>query len=283
MPTLTVEKDALGRSIDLHYEDIGYGPTVVLVHGWPFEHGMWESQCYALASGGCRVIAYDQRGFGRSSKPLEGYHYNRLSDDLRILLDKLDLRDVVLVGFSMGAAQAVYYMSRHLGQRVRQVALVSSITPSLPGNGFVDTALPGIERMAARAGHERLAMMEELAEHMFRGAHVSVAKSVALEWMTKFMAFPTSTKAWVDTALALKETDTADAVKSLVNVPTLVIHGTDDHVAPFQANGQATADMLPDCVFKPYDGAPHGLFVTHAERLGEDLLEFVHNPPSCVV
>jgi pimeloyl-ACP methyl ester carboxylesterase len=282
MTMLTVEKDSLDRPVELHYEDIGYGPTVVLVHGWPFDHGMWESQRYALANGGCRVVAYDQRGFGRSSKPAEGYHYNRLTDDLRALLDALDLQDVALVGFSMGAGQVVHYMSRNLGQRVRQVALVSSVTPSLPGHdsagdsGFFQTMVAG-----ARA--DRLACIEPLARQMFAGAQYSGASDATLEWMMKSAAFSASSKAMVDTALAMLETDLTGAMKAVANVPSLVIHGTEDRIAPFASNGLPTAGMLPDCTFKPYEGAPHGLFATHAGQLSEDLLKFIHNPPTYVL
>jgi len=130
MSMLQVETDSLGRPIELYYEDIGYGPPVVLLHGWPLDHAMWEEQVCALAGGGCRVITYDRRGFGHSSKPADGYSFNRLVDDLKALLDALDLHDVTLVGYSMGAGEVVRYMSRHLGQRITRFALVSSVTPS---------------------------------------------------------------------------------------------------------------------------------------------------------
>lgn len=283
MPMLTVEKDPLGRCVELYYEDIGYGPTVVFVHGWPFEHMMWESQRNALAQGGCRTITYDQRGFGLSSKPLSGYHYGRLTDDLRTLIEALDLRDVVLIGYSMGAAEIISYMSRNFGQRVRQVALISTLSPKLPNGGFLDDALSGIQQVSSKMGVGPISLLEGVSEKMFGNPQSPRVQGMAQEWVAKFMAFPASMAALSETALAMHEADLTDAMKSLVNVSTLVVHGTEDKIAPFEINGLPTSSMLPNCVFKPYKGAPHGLFLTHAEQLNDDLLKFIHEPPSLVV
>jgi pimeloyl-ACP methyl ester carboxylesterase len=283
MAMITVDKDSLGQPVKLYCEDVGHGPPVVFVHGWPFEHGMWESQRRALVDGGCRVITYDQRGFGASSKPLHGYHYNQLTDDLRVLLDTLDLQDVILAGFSMGAAEVVYYMSRNFGQRVRQVALISSVTPRLPANDFVEMALPGMRELAAGGHPEPEVLAEPIARRMFAGAPSTLSRGMAIEWAARLAASPASAMALSDTALAMQETDLTSAMQSIEHVPTLLIHGARDQVAPFEANAVRTSHMLPDCHFKPYEDAPHGLFATHAERLNEDLLKFIHEPPAYVL
>lgn len=277
---MTVEKDPLGRCVDLYYEDIGYGQPVVFVHGWPFDHGMWENQRFALVNSGYRVITYDQRGFGLSSKPANGYHYDKLTDDLRTLLDFLDLNDVVLVGFSMGAAEIVHYMSRNFGQRIRQVVLISSVTPKFPDIDYLKT---GAQDLIKSAPPDRDEMMRSIAQRIFAGPASSPANEMVMEWATGLLDFLASPIALSDTASAMRETDLTNAMKSIKHVPTLLVHGTQDRVAPFQANAVQSSKMLPDCSFKPYEDAPHGLFATHAERLNMDLLAFIKTPPMTVL
>ena len=115
----------------LFYNDWGSGRPVVLIHGWPLDSDMWEYQSVFLASQGLRVVAYDRRGFGRSSQPWSGYDYDTLADDLKALLDKLDLNDATLVGFSMGGGEVARYMSRHGGARVAKAVLLAAVTPYL--------------------------------------------------------------------------------------------------------------------------------------------------------
>jgi len=278
MSMLQVETDSLGRPIELFFEDIGYGPPVVLLHGWPFDHTMWEEQSYALASGGCRVVTYDRRGFGKSSKPFDGYNYNRLVDDLKAVLDTLDLHDVTLVGFSMGAGEVVRYMSRHLGQRVTRFALVSTVTPSVMKNkdnpdGADDAKFDDV---CTRIRADRFAFMDQFVDRLFEGVQV---KRPMIDWI-KSLSEPASRIAMLSCVRAFAETDFTGDMAAAINLPSLVIHGTQDRVAPFAANGRRTADLLPGCIFRPYDGAPHGLFATHASMLSEDLLGLVHTPPS---
>lgn len=278
MSMLQVETDSLGRPIELYYEDIGYGPAVVLLHGWPFDHAMWEEQIYALASGGCRVVTYDRRGFGKSSKPFDGYNYNRLVDDLKALLDALDLHDVTLVGFSMGAGEVVRYMSRHLGQRVTRFALVSSITPSITKSkdnpdGADDAKFDDV---CTRIRADRFAYINQFIERLFGESELNGEMT---DWI-KSLAEPASRVAMLSCVRAFAETDFTGDMAAAINLPSLVIHGTEDQIAPFAANGRRTADLLPGSIFRPYEGAPHGLFATHSGMLNEDLLGLVRTPPS---
>jgi pimeloyl-ACP methyl ester carboxylesterase len=278
MSMLQVETDSLGRPIELYYEDIGYGPPVVLLHGYPFDHAMWEEQAFALASGGCRVICYDRRGFGRSSRPVDGYNFNRFADDLKALLETLDLHDVTLVGFSMGAGEAVRYMSRHLGQRVTRLALVSATTPAMfkskDNPDGADEAK--FNDISTRIRADRFAYTEQFVQLLLEGAEVGEAKR---EWL-KSLAEPASRIAMLACVRAFAETDFTGDMAAAINLPSLVIHGGNDRIAPFAVNGRRTAELLPGSSFRPYEGAPHGLFLTHGAMLCEDLLGLVRTPPS---
>lgn len=278
MSMLQVETDSLGRAIELYYEDIGYGPPVVLAHGYPFDHAMWEEQAFALASGGCRVIAYDRRGFGKSSKPVDGYNFNRFADDLKALLEALDLHDVTLVGCSMGAGEVVRYMSRHLGQRVTRFALVSGVTPSMSKSkdnpDGADEAR--FDDIATRIRADRFTYVDQFVDLLFEGANTSPAM---IDWV-KSLTEPASRIAMIGCVRAFADTDFTGDMGAAINLPSLVIHGTADRVAPFAANGKRTADLLPGSVLRPYEGAGHGLFATHGAMLSEDLLGLVRTPPS---
>ncbi|MFK2891791.1 alpha/beta hydrolase [Dyella flagellata] len=275
---LQVETDSLGRPIELYYEDTGYGPPVVLLHGYPFDHAMWEEQAFALASGGCRVISYDRRGFGQSSKPVDGYNFNRFADDLKAVLETLDLHDVTLVGFSMGAGEAVRYMSRHLGQRVTRLALVSAITPGMSRSkdhpeGEDEAKFDDI---ATRIRADRFAYIEQFVARLLDGGNCSRA---TVEWI-KSLAVPATRIAMLACVRAFAETDFTGDMAAAINLPALVIHGTEDRIAPFAAHGKRTSDLLPGSIFRPYEGGTHGLFATHGAMLSEDLLGLVRTPPT---
>lgn len=129
-----------GEKVKIYYQDLGEGPPVVLIHGWPLSHEMWEYQLNTLIEGGFRVIAYDRRGFGKSSKPWNGYDYDSLTQDLKALIETLDLRDVTLVGFSMGGGEAVRYLSRYGAERISKLVLLGSVTPFMLKTAATQTA-----------------------------------------------------------------------------------------------------------------------------------------------
>lgn len=281
MSTLEVEVDALGRSIELYYEDIGYGFPVVLIHGWPLDHTMWEAQCASLIGNGCRVIAYDRRGFGKSSRSQGGYNYNRFADDLAALLESLDLRDVTLVGYSMGVGEVIRYMSRHLGQRVSRLALVSGIAPSLKRSsdnpdGTDETEWLG---MMADIRTDRCAYAEKLVDQLFDCGEKPAASDAIKAWV-RSQIYHASTEAMLACVQLFQETDFTDEIQSIINMPSLIVHGNADHIVPASASSARMAKMLPGSVMKTYEDAPHGLFATHAEQLSADLLEFVRTPPT---
>jgi pimeloyl-ACP methyl ester carboxylesterase len=237
---------------------------------------MWEHQLLALPAHGLRVIAYDRRGFGASSKPWEGYDYDTLADDLKALLDGLDLKDVTLVGFSMGGGEVARYMARHRGARVKKVAFISAVTPFLQKtednpdgvdesvfNGMID----GIKK-------DRPDFLTTFGKHFFNvGLLRHPVSDATLEW-TRSLALPASPKATVDCVRAFAGTDFREDLKSLT-APTLIVHGDADNTVPIKVSGARTAQMLPGAQYKVYEGAPHGLYITHNEELSRDLVAFI--------
>lgn len=260
----------------IHYKDIGSGPPVVLIHGWPLTGDMWEYQTVALVEGGYRVITYDRRGFGQSSHPATGYDYDVFADDLADLLCELGLSDVALVGFSMGGGEIARYLSRHGADRVSKAVLVSSVVPYLlngPDNphGADESAFDALK---ADIREDRFAFLQSFAETFYGVGWVSkpVSKGV-LDWSFQLavMASPIATIACVD---AFGKTDFRPDLPAFT-MPTLVIHGTSDKTVPIDASGRAAAAGIAGAQFIEYEGEPHGLFATVPDRLNADLLGFL--------
>lgn len=268
--------DTSNQPIELAYQDWGAGRPVVLIHGWPVSHEMWEYQSLALAKHGLRTIAYTRRGFGNSSKPWSGYNYDTLADDLKAVLDGLDLKDVTLVGFSMGGGEVARYMSRHRGERVSKVVFISAVTPFLlktaDNPGGVDQSvftgmIEGIEK-------DRAGFMEDFGKKFFGvGLLTNPVSAGVLNW-TQTLAMKGSLKATLDCARSFAETDFR-ADLAAIKVPALIIHGDADQTVPITASGEQTARLLPHAQFLKYEGAPHGLFITEKDKLNRDLLAFI--------
>lgn len=261
---------------NLYYKDWGQGRPVVLIHGWPLDADMWEAQAPALAHAGFRVISYDRRGFGRSDQPWTGYDYDTLAGDLAAIMGALKLQDAALVGFSMGGGEVARYMSRHGGAGVSRIVLVSSICPFLlktadHPNGAPKDVFDGI---VAGLEKDRPHFLAGFFKKVFGvGLLSSPVSDEALRW-TLNMAMMASPKATIDCVRAFGETDLR-ADMAAFTVPTLVIHGDADENVPFDISGKVAAAMIPGATLKVYEGAPHGVPVTHAERLTEDLLAFL--------
>lgn len=257
--------------------DWGAGPPVVLIHGWPLSSDMWEYQMAELPHRGMRCIAYDRRGFGRSSKTWSGHDYDTFADDLKAVLDGLDVNDVTLVGFSMGGGEVVRYMSRHGGARVGKVVLVSSIAPYLlqtPNNpnGVKRSVFDDIIENLSKDRPNFLATFAK----QFYGAGIlnfSISQEL-LDW-TMVVAMMASPKATKDCVRAFSETDLRSEMAA-IRVPTLVIHGSSDDIVPIDATGREAARMISGARLEVYSGSPHGLFFTDKDRLNADLTSFAH-------
>jgi pimeloyl-ACP methyl ester carboxylesterase len=262
---------------ELFYNDWGSGRPVVLVHGWPLQSDMWEYQSVFLASHGVRVIAYDRRGFGRSGQPWGGYDYNTLADDLKNLIEALDLRDVTLVGFSMGGGEVARYLGRHGDDRVSGAVLVSSVTPYLRR---ADDNPDGVERgnfdqMIEGLLKDRPNFLAGFGKQFFGAGLLNFSVSAEIQQWALMMALQGSARATLACVRAFSETDfRADLLA--MRVPTLVIHGDSDATVPIASSGRLTAAPVRGAELKEYEGAPHALMYTEKDRLNNDLLAFIN-------
>lgn len=270
------------QPLELAYQDWGTGKPVVLIHGWPVSHEMWEYQSLELAKHGLRTIAYTRRGFGNSSQPWSGYDYDTLADDLKAVLDGLDLNGVTLVGFSMGGGEVARYMSRHGGARVAKVAFVSSVTPFMLKTSDNPTGVDPstFDQMVEGLEKDRPDFLSAFGKKFYgtgmlsaAGVTGTAASSATLDW-TQTLALKGSLKATIDCVRSFSETDFR-ADLAAIKVPPLIIHGDSDQTVPIAVGGEQTAKLLPHAQFLKYEGAPHGLFISEKEKLNRDLLAFI--------
>lgn len=260
----------------LHIKDWGTGRPVILIHGWPLSADSWDDQAMALANSGYRAIAYDRRGFGRSSQPWSGYDYDTLSDDLEAVIQQTGAKDAVLVGFSMGAGEVARYLSRHAGKSVAQAVLVGSI---LPFRLQTEDNPSGTEHAAfAKTADALNADRPKFLSGFFRtffGADVA-GEPVSEELLTwaRSVAMQGSLRATLE---CLKSFSSTDFRKDLAafKVPTLLIHGTEDKTVPIDASSRIAVKGIKQGALVEYEGAPHGLFATHKTRLTNDLIDFL--------
>jgi len=264
------------KPVEIFYEDWGEGHPVVLIHGWPLSHEMWEYQISDLVDAGFRVIAYDRRGFGKSSKPHYGYDYETLTGDLRAILDGLDLQDVTLVGFSMGGGEVVRYFSRYGGERVTRIALIGSITPYMlktldNPNGVKESIF---EEMLASMKNDRIDFLDTFGKMFFGVSLINKPISTPLLEYYRMLGSFASPRATRECAKAFAYTDFREDILS-VNVPTLIIHGDADKTVPIEATGDVSSKLIPQSTYIRYEGAPHGLFYTDKEKLNKDLIQFI--------
>ena len=275
MPYVSVGQENSG-SIDLYYEDHGSGKPVILIHGWPLSGRSWEKQVPVLLEAGYRVITYDRRGFGDSSKPISGYDYDTLAEDLHKLITKLDLREVTLVGFSMGGGEVARYLGTYGSERVRKAAFLASVPPFLlktadnPG-GVDGSVFDGIK---AGITADRLAFLPTFFSNfynvaVFGGKRVS-EQVVQFSWNVAAGASPKGTLDCVSAWLTDFRKDLAR-----IDVPTLVIHGDDDKILPIDVTGRRIHELVKGSRLVVIEGGPHGLNWTHADQINHELLDFL--------
>ena len=260
----------------IYYSDCGKGDPVVLIHGWPASSAMWEYQQTALLDRGFRVIAYDRRGFGKSDQPGTGYDYDTFADDLKAVLEATNTHGARLVGFSMGGGEIARYLSRHGAERISKVALVSSVVPYMLQTSSNPKGVPEkqFNEMISGLKEDRPKFLATFAKQFYGVGMVSHPVSDEILNWTSFMAFQAMPKATIECVNAFGKTDFRPDLKAFT-IPTLIIHGTADKTVPIDVTGEEAAKGIPGAILRKYDGAPHGLFVTHKNQLIEDLLSFL--------
>ena len=253
------------------------GRPVVLIHGWPLSHQSWASTAPALVEAGYRVISYDRRGFGDSDKPLTGYTYDHLADDLSGLLERLELEDVTLVGFSMGGGEVARYVARHGEDRLRSVVLASSVTPYMAhGHTNPDGPLGKVQatEMTASLTVNRDKFFDGFITDFFSvDGRLVVSEEQRREALS--LTEKADKKVALQTMAAFGFTDFRDDLARLT-VPTLVIHGDGDATVPFEGSGRRTHDAVAHSELHVVHGGPHGINISHADEFNRALLAFLN-------
>jgi non-heme chloroperoxidase len=276
MTAITAYRGPL-RTTNLHVDDTGGdGRPVVLIHGWPWNGDSWSAQVGALREAGYRVVTYDRRGFGRSDKPLIGYTYESLSDDLSAVLEELDLRDATLVGFSMGGGEVASYCARKGVARLRSVVFAASVTPFMShrkDNPDGPLGATQAAKMAAALTANQDSFYDQLMTDVLSvDGRLLVSEEQRRDALA--MCGQASKPAALACMAAFGGTDFREDLPK-VTVPSLVIHGDSDATVPFEGSGRRTHEALPDSRLHLIAGGPHGIPLTHAEEFNGVLLEFL--------
>jgi len=263
--------------IEIYYEDHGSGKPVVLVHGWPLSGALWEKQVTDLLGAGHRVITYDRRGFGHSSKPSTGYNYDTFTEDLHKLVTELDLRDFALVGFSMGGGEVARYFGKYGSDGVSRAVFMSAVPPFLLKTADNPEGVDGAAFEGIKAGilADRPAFLSQFLSNFFNvdqlGGKLVSDQVVQLCWNIAAGASPQGT---LDCVTAFSSTDFRNDLRR-VDVPTLIIHGDADRIVPLPVSGKRTAEMVEGSKLITIEGAPHGLNWTHASKVDPELVHFL--------
>ena len=282
MPFVTVG-DENGSDIRIHFNDHGSGRPIVLIHGYPLDGNSWERQERALLAAGYRCVSYDRRGFGRSSQPTVGYDYDTFAADLKALLEHLDLTDVILAGFSMGTGEVTRYLGRYGSARVSKAALFGVIPPFLLKTADNPEGVPGqvFADIKAAIVKDRYAYFKDFLDNFYNVDVLAPDRISEQAWQASFTvavgSSPYATYACVDTWL----TDFRDDLPR-IDVPTLVVHGTEDRILPFEATAARLGALIADVTIVPVEGGPHNVGWTHPGEVNEALLGFLAGTTAAV-
>jgi pimeloyl-ACP methyl ester carboxylesterase len=275
MPYIKVGEENSSH-IKLHYEDYGAGDPIVLIHGYPLSGRAWDKQVPVLLEAGHRVITYDRRGFGDSSRPATGYDYDSFASDLKVLLDELDLHDVILVGHSMGTGEVTRYIGNYGSERIARGVLVSPIPPFLLEADDNPDGLPGslFEGFVQSAKDDTPSWMKGFLDNFYNMDQYA-GKLVSPEAFASSLDAALGASAIAAVAcIPTWETDfRGDLAK--IDVPLLVIQGDADRILPFPKTGKRLPDLVDDCELVVIDGGPHAIAWTHADQVNDAVLQFI--------
>jgi non-heme chloroperoxidase len=275
MPFVTVGSEN-GAGIDIYYEDHGVGQPVVLIHGYPLNGRSWERQERDLLAAGYRVVTYDRRGFGKSSRPAAGYDYDTFTADLNAVIEHLNLTDINLVGFSMGTGEVTRYLGTHGSGRVRKAALLGAIPPFLLKTDDNPEGVDGsvFEGIKSAIVADRYAYFKDFFDAFYNVDRLAPDRISDQAWQNSFIvasgASPYATYACVDTWLTDFRPDLPK-----IDVPVLVVHGTEDRILPIDATANRLPNLLSDVRLVRIEGGPHNIAWTHPDEVNEALLAFL--------
>jgi non-heme chloroperoxidase len=271
--TVATENNA---PIDIYFEDHGSGQPIVLIHGYPLNGNSWERQERDLIAHGYRVISYDRRGFGRSSQPTVGYDYDTFAADLNALIEHLDLNNMVLVGFSMGTGEVTRYLATYGSKRVSKAALLGAIPPFLLKTDDNPAGVDGkvFADIKAAIVDDRYAYFEDFLNNFYNVDVLGGTRISDRAWQASFNvaagSSPFATYACVDTWLTDFRTDLPK-----IDVPVLVVHGTEDRILPFESTAARLPALIAECTLVSVEGGPHNIGWTHPDEVNAALLAFI--------
>lgn len=266
------------NDLKIYYEDYGSGQPIILIHGWPLSSKSWELQVPVLVELGYRVITYDRRGFGKSSFPTSGFDYNTLTNDLHNLITELDLKDVILFGFSMGGGEVVRYLTNFGCDNVAKAGLISSIIPIVKQTDDNPSGVPEKNLMGIldEVKNNRVTFLEGFHKNFYNFGllkHSVSQKQLDYDWSIASHASPIAT---IKTAESWAGTDFRSELKN-IKVKTLIVHGDADQIVPIETAGKQAAAGIADNIFKIISDGPHGLNVTHTAELNKILVDFLQS------
>jgi non-heme chloroperoxidase len=263
---------------EIYYKDWGQGQPVVFSHGWPLSADAWDSQMFFLSSHGFRTIAHDRRGHGRSGQPWNGNDMDTYADDLATLIEKLDLKNIVMVGHSTGGGEVAHYIGRHGNSRVAKAVLIGAVppimlkTPANPGGLPIEV----FDDIRAKTLADRSQFFKDLSGPFFGANRPNSKATQGMRDSFWRQGMAGGLKGQYDCIKQFSEVDYTGDLKK-IEVPTLVIHGDDDQIVPIDDSGRLSAKIVKHATLKVYPGAPHGLTATHADQVNKDLLDFIRS------
>ncbi len=257
----------------LFVEDIGSGQPVIFLHGWPVNHRMFEHQMATLPEKGFRFIGVDLRGYGQSDKPASGYDYDRMADDLRVVIDTLELKDAVLCGFSMGGAIAIRYMAKHGEKGVSRLALLGAAAPVFTQRDDFKFGLPkeNVDDLILGAYADRADMLKD-----FGGLFFGKEPSTHFNSWFHSLGMQAGPHATIESARTLRDADLRGDL-SAISVPTAILHGRNDEICPFDLAEQMEAGIANATII-PFEESGHSLFHDEREKFNETIIQFISEP-----